>query len=120
MVCGVTAAATPGPRHGRSEASFSDATPAEVRAALVPEEAAEFDQQWREVMAAATEALAPFAEARAMLEVAPCAVGWCSVPQTQAGQSHASLHVRSGRTGRPRLILDDLRRVDILVVVWLG
>jgi hypothetical protein len=57
MVCGVTAAASPGPRHGRSEVSFSDATPAEVRAALVPEEAAEFDQQWREVMAAATEAL---------------------------------------------------------------
>ncbi len=57
MVCGVTVAATPGPRHGRREASFSDAAPAEVRAALVLEEAAEFDQQWREVMAAATEAL---------------------------------------------------------------
>jgi hypothetical protein len=57
MVCGVIAAAAPGPRHGRSEASFSDATPAEVRAALVPEEAAEFDHQWREVMAAATDAL---------------------------------------------------------------
>ncbi len=57
MVCGVTAAATPGPRHGRSGPSFSDATPAEVRAALIPEEAAEFDQQWREVMATATETL---------------------------------------------------------------
>jgi hypothetical protein len=28
-----------------------------VRAALIPEEAAEFDQQWREVMARATETL---------------------------------------------------------------
>ncbi len=55
IVCDVTAAATPGPR--RSGPSFSDATPAEVRAALIPEEAAEFDQQWREVMARATETL---------------------------------------------------------------
>lgn len=57
IVCGVTAAATPGPRQGRSGLSFSDATPAEVRTALIPEEAAEFDQQWREVMARATEML---------------------------------------------------------------
>ena len=57
MVCAVTAAATPGPRPGRSGGSFSDATPAEVRAALIPEETAEFDKQWREVMARATETL---------------------------------------------------------------
>jgi Family of unknown function (DUF6247) len=57
MVCGVTAAATPGPRRGHSGPSFSEATPVEVRAALIPEEAAEFDQQWREVMATATETL---------------------------------------------------------------
>lgn len=56
-MCGVTAAAAPGPLHGRSGPSFSDATAAEVRAALIPEEAAEFDQRWREVMARATEAL---------------------------------------------------------------
>lgn len=53
----MTAAATPGPSRGGSWPSFADATPAEIRAALIPEEAAEFDQQWREVMAAATEAL---------------------------------------------------------------
>src|ERR687893_362422 len=53
----VTAAATPGPRQGRSTSFFADASPAEVRAALIPEEAAEFDQQWREVMARATETL---------------------------------------------------------------
>lgn len=56
-MCSVTAAATPGPRRGRGGPSFSDATPAEVRAALIPEEAAEFDQQWREVMARAIERL---------------------------------------------------------------
>ncbi|MGH3871585.1 MAG: DUF6247 family protein [Pseudonocardiaceae bacterium] len=53
----MTAAAAPGPRRGRSGPSFSDGTPAEVRAALIPEEAVEFDQQWREVMVRATETL---------------------------------------------------------------
>ncbi|MGH3852359.1 MAG: DUF6247 family protein [Pseudonocardiaceae bacterium] len=53
----MTAAATPRPQSGRSRPWFSDATAAEVRAALIPEEAAEFDQQWREVMARATETL---------------------------------------------------------------
>ena len=53
----VTAAATPQPRPGRRGPSFADASPAEVRAALIAEEAAEFDQQWREVMARATETL---------------------------------------------------------------
>ena len=46
-----------GPSQGRSGPSFSDAALAEVQAALIPEEAAEFDQQWREAMAEATEAL---------------------------------------------------------------
>ncbi|MGH3926014.1 MAG: DUF6247 family protein [Pseudonocardiaceae bacterium] len=36
---------------------MADASPAQVRAALIPEEAAEFDQQWREVMARAIETL---------------------------------------------------------------
>ena len=53
----VTAAAAPEPRHGHGGRSCADASPAEVRAALIPEEAAEFDQQWREVMARATETL---------------------------------------------------------------
>ncbi|MBV9163747.1 MAG: hypothetical protein JO281_19840 [Pseudonocardiales bacterium] len=63
----MTAAASPGPRYGHRGSSFSDATPAEVRAALIPEEAAEFDQQWRAVMAAATEAL-DLSEVMATLE----------------------------------------------------
>lgn len=53
----MTAAATPEPRRSRGRPSFVDASPADVRAALIPEEAAEFDQQWREVMARATETL---------------------------------------------------------------
>ncbi|MGH3830885.1 MAG: DUF6247 family protein [Pseudonocardiaceae bacterium] len=53
----MTAAATPRPQSGRNRPSFSDATAAEVRAALIPEEAAEFDQQWRDAMAKATETL---------------------------------------------------------------
>jgi Family of unknown function (DUF6247) len=50
----VTAAATPDPRHGRRSPM-----PPRPRCAprLIPEEAAEFDQQWREVMARATETL---------------------------------------------------------------
>ena len=53
----MTAAASPEPRHGHSARSFADASPAEVRAALIPEEAAEFDRQWREVMGRAIETL---------------------------------------------------------------
>src|SRR5689334_5403020 len=37
--------------------SFRDASPREVRAALVPEEQADFDQQWRTAMIEATESL---------------------------------------------------------------
>jgi hypothetical protein len=36
---------------------FADASPAQVRAALVPEDAVRFDRQWRAAMATATEAL---------------------------------------------------------------
>lgn len=53
----MTAAATPEPRHNCGKPSFVDASPAEVRAALIPEEAVEFDQQWQEVMTRATETL---------------------------------------------------------------
>jgi uncharacterized protein DUF6247 len=36
---------------------FADASPAQVRAALLPEDAAEFDRQWQDVMALATREL---------------------------------------------------------------
>ena len=51
------AASAPGPRDGRTGETFADASPAQVRAALIPEEAAEFEAQWREAMAAATRSL---------------------------------------------------------------
>lgn len=38
-------------------ASFRDASPREVRAALIPEEQPAFDRQWRAAMAEATETL---------------------------------------------------------------
>jgi hypothetical protein len=52
MVSNVTtAAAYPEPASRRPP--FADASAAEVRAALIPEEAAEFDRQWRDVVAEA-------------------------------------------------------------------
>ncbi|MEU7474383.1 DUF6247 family protein [Lentzea sp. NPDC042327] len=47
----------PGPRDGRTGPSFADATPEQVRATLIPEEAVEFDQRWREAMVEATQSL---------------------------------------------------------------
>ena len=52
----VSAAADVGPvEPGR--VPFADASPAQVRAALTVEDAAEFDRQWRALMARATERL---------------------------------------------------------------
>lgn len=53
----MTAAPTPRSRHGRSGPSFADASPAEVRAALIPEEKAEFERDWRAVLAKAADTL---------------------------------------------------------------
>lgn len=54
----MAAAATPEPpQHGRSGPPLADASPAEVRAALIPEEAAQFEREWREVMGRAAETL---------------------------------------------------------------
>lgn len=50
----MTAAAA---QHEPAPRPFADATPAQVRAALISEEAVEFDRQWRAAMAAATESL---------------------------------------------------------------
>jgi nucleoside 2-deoxyribosyltransferase len=47
--------------------TFTDASAAEVRAALIPEEAAEFEGEWRSVMAMATDTF-DLAELLAMLE----------------------------------------------------
>lgn len=53
----VTAAAATGPEPGPGRPPFADASPAQVRAALIPEDVAEFDRQWSAVMATATETL---------------------------------------------------------------
>jgi hypothetical protein len=54
MVVPMTAAAAyPAPEPKRLP--FADASPAEVRAALIPEEVVEFDRQWRSAMTEATE-----------------------------------------------------------------
>lgn len=46
------ASANPGPRR-----DFRDATPRDVRAALIPEEVGDFDRQWRAAMAEAADTL---------------------------------------------------------------
>ncbi|WP_132113227.1 DUF6247 family protein [Actinocrispum wychmicini] len=53
----MTAAAAPQPRHGRSGPPFANATAAEVRAALIPEEAEEFARDWRAALAIAADTL---------------------------------------------------------------
>jgi len=49
--------AAPDVQPDTSRPPFADASPAQVRAALVPEDVVRFDQQWRDAMATATEAL---------------------------------------------------------------
>jgi hypothetical protein len=77
------------------------------------------DQSQQQVDALPAVALAPFAEARAMLEVAP----WGGAPyhqHTPDSPMRALTPCPAGQGDVVYLILDDLRRVDILVVVWLG
>jgi hypothetical protein len=51
----MTAATSPVPSGGGPGGTWTEATPAEVRAALAPESAVEFDRQWRTALAAAAE-----------------------------------------------------------------
>lgn len=55
IVWPVSAAAAPLPEPDRTP--FADASPAQVRAALTPDDAAAFDRQWQAVMARATREL---------------------------------------------------------------
>lgn len=61
---------------------FSDASPAQIRAALTPEDVADFDTQWREVMARATEDM-DLAEVRSMLD------SWRRTAATTSALGHA-------------------------------
>ncbi|GAA3458857.1 hypothetical protein ACFFSW_34465 [Saccharothrix longispora] len=65
------------------------------------------------------DALAPFAEARAMLEVAP----WNGDPYHRHKPDSPMRALTFGPDGQGDLvylILDDQRRVDLLTVLWLG
>lgn len=76
------------------------------------------DQSQQQVDALPAEALAPFAEARATLEVAP----WNGAPYHNHKPDSPMRALTFGPAGQGDivyLILDDRRRVDILVVVWL-
>jgi hypothetical protein len=53
----VSAAAVEPADLGRRGVPFADASPVQVRAALVPEDAAEFDRQWRQALTGAIESL---------------------------------------------------------------
>jgi Family of unknown function (DUF6247) len=97
-VFGVTTSA-PNPQQGQTGQSFADASPAEVRAALIPEEAAEFDLAWRAVMATATETLDP-------TEVFATLDSWRRVARLTAAagaQAHRAMYhrVASALTGEP-------------------
>lgn len=94
MVSGVTVAAASGPRYGRNGPSFADASPAEVRAALIPEEAEEFDLQWHAVMAKATETLD-------LSEVLETLESWRRVARLTAAngaEAHRSMYRRAAGT----------------------
>ena len=77
------------------------------------------EQSQQQIDALPAEALAPFAEACAMLELAP----WNGAPYHRNrpdGGMRALAFGPNGEGDIVYLILDDQRRVDILVVLWLG
>ena len=84
-----------------ADRSFSDASPAQVRAALTPEAAGEFDRQWRPVMARATESLD-------LIELFQVLAGWRQVAQLTARLGHRGYRDFEART-RDRI---DARRVE--------
>ena len=76
------------------------------------------EQSQQQIEALPVEALASFAEARAVLEVAP----WSGVPYHKKAPESPMRALTFGSAGEGDivyLILDDLRRVNILVVAWL-
>jgi hypothetical protein len=80
-VSAVTTAAAPEP--ASDEVPFAHASPAVLRAALAPEDAAVFDLQWREAMAAAVETL-DLTEVHAVLD-AWRPVAWLTSARGVAG-----------------------------------
>lgn len=77
------------------------------------------EQSQPQIDALPAEALAPFAEARTMLELAP----WNGAPYHEHHPNSPMRALTFGPHGDGDivyLILEDQRRVDILVVFWLG
>ncbi|MGH3978218.1 MAG: hypothetical protein ACRDRZ_04335 [Pseudonocardiaceae bacterium] len=77
------------------------------------------DRSHQQVDALPAEALAAFAEARTMLEVAP----WNGAPYNTLKPDSPMRAVSFGAEGQGDivyLILEDLQRVDVLVVLWMG
>ncbi|MFD0201850.1 MULTISPECIES: hypothetical protein [Saccharothrix] len=77
------------------------------------------DDSQAQVDALPPEALAPFAEARTMLEVVP----WNGRPyhrRSPDGPMRALSFGPEGRGSLVYLILEDQRRVDLLLVLWIG
>jgi hypothetical protein len=75
-------------------------------------------QSQQQIDALPAEALTPLTEARAALEVAP----WHGAPYHKQDSPMRALTTfgPAGQGDIVYLILEDLRRADILVVVWLG
>ena len=96
----MTAAATPEPRNGRGGRAFAGATAAEVHAALIPEEAAEFKQEWQAALTKAAETL-DLTEVFAILE------SWRTVAQLTAAAG-AEAHRAMYRRAATRLTGDDI------------
>lgn len=77
------------------------------------------EQSQRQIEALPADALVPFAEARAALELAP----WNGTPYHRHLQDSPMRAMTFGPLGEGDivyLILEDQRRVDILVVLWLS
>ena len=96
----MTACAAGPPPEPHRRPLFVDASPAQVRAALIPEEAAEFDHQWREVMARATDTL-DLTEVLAVLE------SWRRVARLTTANG-PDAHRRMYRRAATKLDTDDI------------
>lgn len=96
----MTAAATPEPGHGWHGSSFAAASPAEVHAALIPEEAAEFEREWRVVMSRAIDTLD-------LSEVLETLDSWRRVAQLTAATG-AEAHRAMYRRAAARLTGEDI------------
>jgi hypothetical protein len=77
------------------------------------------EQSQPQIEALPADALAPFAEARAVLELAP----WNGRPYHRRQPDGPMRTLTFGPNGEGKavyLILEDQRRVDLLVVLWLA